>query len=150
MTLKHAAVRADPCCMTRLQSGDRGDVVLGWLLKIGLVLSVLGVIGFDAINVGMARFGVESNAQNAAREAAVALRDSRRIDTRSIQKAFDAAVVEAAKHGDTVEAGSFLVAPDGTVTLTLTRTASTLVAQRIGPLEDLTRQTVTVTQQLPS
>jgi hypothetical protein len=49
-----------------------------------------------------------------------------------------------AASGDTIDASSFRAAPDGVVTLTLRREASTIVLHRIAPLRHWTQLSATV------
>ena len=120
--------------------GDRGDIVLGWLTKLVGTLAVLGVLGFDLISLGAARYQAEDHAQAAVRAA------SERFDTaKDLQAAYDAAVAEVARHGDTIDPQTFTVAPDGAVTLTLRRTAPTMVVEKIGPARAWAEIDTTVT-----
>ena len=48
------------------ERGDRGDIVLGWLTKLAVVLGVLGVIAFDGIAVVQAHFQASDRATTAA------------------------------------------------------------------------------------
>lgn len=108
---------------------DRGDIVLGWLTKLVATLAVLGVIGFDLISLGTARFQAEDHAQSAVRAASEAYRTPA-----DVQAAYDAALAAVVEHGDTIDPNSFSVSADGTVTLTLHRTASTMLVEKVGPL----------------
>ena len=120
--------------------GDRGDIILGWLTKITVILAVLGVLGFDALSLGAARFQAEDRALTAARVAVA----SYRTDP-NVQKAYDAALAEVAPDGDTLDADTFTVAPDGSVTLRLRKVVPTLVLQEIPPLRRFTTVLSTVT-----
>ena len=128
MHLKPGPGPADHCAVTL---DDRGDIVLGWLTKLVVVLAVLGVVGFDLISLGTARFQAEDHAQSAVRAASAAYRTPA-----DLQAAYDAAYAEVVEHGDTIDATTFSVAPDGTVTLTLRRTAPTLLVEKLGPVRD--------------
>ena len=110
---------------------DRGDIVLGWLTKLVVILSVFGVIAFDAISLGTAYFQVEDRASTAARAASDTHRAGGHPD---VQAAYDAALAEVVEHGDTIDPQTFTVSPQGEVTLTLHRTAPTLVMEQIAPL----------------
>lgn len=134
MDLKKRAPDADPLGMN-----DRGDIVLGWLTKLTVVLAALGVIGFDAISLTTARFQAEDHAQAAVREARDAYRGSN-----DLQTAYNAALAEVAQHGDTIDPQTFTIGPDGRVTLTLHRKASTMLVEKIPQLRPWTevRQTV--------
>ena len=120
--------------------GDRGDIVLGWMTRVVSVLAVLGVLGFDAVSLASARFTAEDHAQTAAREAAATWAQSHVLQT-----AYDAALAEVLESGDTIDAASFAATPEGSVTLTLRRTAPTLVLERIPPLREWATMTATVT-----
>lgn len=119
---------------------DRGDIVLGWLTKLVATLAVLGVIGFDLVSLGAARFQAEDHAQAAARAANDAYRSSP-----DLQAAYDAALAEVTEHGDSIDPQTFAVGTDGTVTLTLHRTAPTMLVEKIGPLRDWAEVESTVT-----
>lgn len=140
MDLKDGAARAD-----HLVVDDRGDIVLGWLTKLVVTLSVLGVIGFDLVSLGATRFQAEDHAQTAARAAAGAY-----AGPTSLQAAYDAAVAEVVAHGDTIDPQTFSVSPEGTVTLTLHRLAPTLLVEKVGPLREYADVRRTVTAARPS
>jgi hypothetical protein len=120
--------------------GDRGDIVLGWLTKLVVVLAVLGVLGFDAISLGRARFQAEDHAQQAARAATETYRTGK-----DLQAAYEAALGEVLQHGDTIDPQTFTVAPDGRITLTLRMTAPTMVIEKIPPARKWADVDVTVT-----
>jgi hypothetical protein len=115
------------------------DVVLGWLSKLVLVLSVLGLLGLDGFAWVSARVGAEDSAEKAGRAAA-----STWASSKHLQAAYDAALAEVAASGDAIDPASFTAAPDGTVTLTLRREADTLVLHRVPRLRHLTELTATV------
>jgi len=121
-------------------SGDRGDIVLGWLTKLTVALAVVGLVGFDAVALGATRFQAEDHAQTAAR-AAVASWSA----DKDLQKAYDAALAEVAADGDTLDAEAFSVAPDGAVTLRLRREVPTLLIEKVPQLHSWTEVTRTVT-----
>jgi len=111
---------------------DRGDVVLGWLTKVVLALSLVGVVLFDALSVGVNQVSTQEAAEKAARVAS-----TRWQETNDVQQAYDAAVADAAVGGREVPANGFSALPDGTVRLQVTAQPVTLVAHRIAPLRDL-------------
>ena len=114
-------------------------MVVGWLTRLVLVLSCLGVLGLDGFAWAAARVGAQDAAEQAGRAAV-----STWQTTTSLQAAYDAALAEVVASGDTIDAASFSAAPDGAVTLTLHREASTLVLHRVRPLRHLTSLTATV------
>jgi hypothetical protein len=112
-------------------TSDRGDVLMGWLVKISLVLGILGIGLFDAISIGSTSVTIADQGSDAARQASEVWQGSK-----DLQKTYDAAV-EAARADNphnAVATKDFLVDPDGTVHLTVTRTAATIVVRRIGPI----------------
>ena len=119
--------------------GDRGDIVLGWLTKLVVVLGVLGVVGFDLISLGTARFQAEDHAQSAVRAANESWKSAK-----DLQRAYDAALAEVAEHGDTIDPQTFTVGQDGVITLTLHRVAPTMVVEKIGPARSWAEVDVTV------
>ncbi len=126
-------------------TGERGDIVLGWLTKLALTLAVLGVLSFDGVAVVQATFATADEASTAAREAAAAYRA-----TPDVQKAYDAAYATVVDSGDTIGTQDFAVARDGGVTLSVTREANTLLLQKVGPLRRFATITSTGTGRPPS
>lgn len=127
MHLKPTPLHADQPVVT----SDRGDIVLGWLTKLVVTLSLLGLVGFDLISLAATRFQAEDHAQSAVRAAARAW-----DGPATLQASYDAAVAEVVEHGDTIDPQTFSIAPDGTVTLTLLRIAPTLVVEKVPPLAE--------------
>lgn len=107
---------------------ERGTIILGWLTKIALVIVIVAIPAFDAVSVGVARVGASDTAQNAAITGSEVWRTTRG----DVQKAYEAAVDYAADHGATIAPEQFVVAPDGTVTVTVEKDATTLVFYRVG------------------
>jgi hypothetical protein len=107
---------------------DRGDIVLGWLTKLVVVFGIAGLALFDAISLGTTYVNVADQGSYAAREASEMW-----ASTKDLQKAYDAAVAAATEQnaGNTVDAASFRIDPDGTVHLKVSREATTLVIYRI-------------------
>lgn len=107
---------------------ERGDIIVGWLTKVAIVITLVGVAGFDAISVATTRVSATDDANQAAREGAQTW-----VDTHgNIQKSYDAAREYAEQHHATLEPKDFVVASDGTVTVTIEKTATTLVIRRNG------------------
>ena len=107
-----------------LSAGDRGDIVLGWLTRIVIVLGIAGLGLFDAISVGTTAVSLSDQGNFAAREASEAWQS-----TDSVQAAYDAAVESAteANPHNVVDPKTFTIDPDNTVHLTVSRTATTIV-----------------------
>ena len=122
---------------------DRGDIVLGWLTRLTVVLAVLGVIGFDLVSVGAGHLAAEDRAQDAARAAVSSYRSEK-----DVQRAYEAALADVSadgKVGDAIDPAGFSVAEDGSVTLTVVHTSPTLLVEKISPLRRFATATATVT-----
>jgi hypothetical protein len=106
---------------------DRGDIILGWLTKLTVVLAIAGLGLFEAISIGTTIASVSDDGAYAAQQAS-----STWDDTKSLQKTYDAAVAAAAEQNpqDKVLVKGFSVDPDGTVHLRIARTARTLLLYR--------------------
>lgn len=142
MTLKPTAPATDPSAVMRTR-GDRGDIVLSWLTKLVVVLAVLGVVGFDAISIGVGRLKAEERATEAARAAVQSW-----SQTEDLQVAYQAALATTNADGltvDTIDPATFSVGTDGSVTLTVEHAASTLVVEKIGAVADWATSSATVT-----
>ena len=109
--------------------GDRGDIVLGWLTKLVVIIGLLGLVGFDGVSLAQARFQAADRATTAADAAA----DSY-ATTKTLQTAFNAAYATT-RDGDVIETKTFTVEPDGTVRLRLHHTATTLLLHRVKALQ---------------
>jgi hypothetical protein len=138
--LKEPAPGADPLGV----NSDRGDIVLGWLTKLVGTLAVLGLIGFDAVSLAAAHFSAEDRAQTAARAASSAY-----TTPADLQKAYEAAHFSAAEQGDSIAPTDFTIGSDGRVTLTLQRTAPTLLLEKIAPLRHWAEVRTTVSATRP-
>lgn len=128
---------------TRQGRGDRGDIVLGWLTRLTVVLAVLGVIGFDLVALGVGRLQAEDHAQAAARAAVRSF-----SQTQDVQSSYEAALAQVAEDAGpsaVVRPEGFTVAPDGAVTLTVEHTAATLLVEKIGPVRSWATSRSTVT-----
>lgn len=112
-------------------TGDRGDALMSWIVKIALVLGIFGIGLFDAISIGTTSVTLADQGSYAARQASEVWQQNQ-----DLQKTYDAAVVAAREDNpqNRIVTQDFRVDPDGTVHLTVTRTASTIVVRRIGPI----------------
>lgn len=107
--------------------------MLGWLTRLVVVLGVVGLVAFDAISVATARMSVEDHASEVARAASSEYQRSQ-----DVQRAYGQALLVAseADPANEVPAEAFTATGDGTVTVHLRRTATTLVLARIGWIAD--------------
>ncbi len=116
--------------------GDRGDIVLGWLLKLLVSLAIVGVVAFEAGAVLVARVNADTAANEVANEAAFAGRSG------DEQAVHDAASAEAAKQK--VKLIEATLSDDGkAVTVTVEKRAKTLFLDRISPTRSWTVARVT-------
>lgn len=142
VVLKPGARAADNSLVDRIAQagpGDRGDIVLGWLTKVTVVLGLLGLLAFDAIALGMGRLAAEDGAQEAARAAVRTY-----ADTADLQRAYEAALAETDVE-QSIAPADFSIGTDGAVTLTLVHTSPTLVVEKVGPVRSWATSRATVT-----
>jgi hypothetical protein len=111
---------------------DHGSIVMGWLARLTLMLTVLGVVCFEVLSIAVARFSIEDNGLEAA-QAAIGNYQA----YGSPKLALAAANTVAEKYGATIDKKSFRVTRDASVSFEIHNTATTLVLFRIGPLADL-------------
>jgi hypothetical protein len=125
-----ACVSGAPTRRPRL-GDERGDAILGWFIKIAVVLGLVGIALFDAISIGSTAVTIADQGSYAARAASEVWQQEQ-----DLQKTYAAAVAAAQEENadNTVAAKDFRVDEDGTVHLTVARTAPTIVVRRIGPL----------------
>ena len=111
-------------------AGEDGDILLGWLTKLVIGFAVVGVAAFDAIAISSTHVGLSDDGTYAASAAATSWHD-----IGDPQIAYDAAVAAAAEKNpqNRIDPKAFGVDPDGRVSLTIARTAKTVVVHRIGP-----------------
>lgn len=113
------------------RAADRGDIVLGWLAKLVVALSVLGAIGFDGISLLHARVSVA----DIAGHAAVAARDAWQ-ETKNADFAYAAAQRTAKDAGGTIPVQGMVIELDGSVRVTVERTAPTFMLRHVGKLKN--------------
>lgn len=110
---------------------------LGWMTRLVVVLSIVGVFGYDGFSILSTHIKGEDDAQNAAQAASTEW-----VQTHSIQAAYQAAVSYTAGRHETVLTRDFSVDSDNTVHLLLRKTAPTVVVGHIGPLHHYTVETL--------
>ena len=121
------------CVRRLLRTDDRGDIIGSWLIRVTLGLAVAGVVLFDAISIGSAKISLQDTAQGAAREAVDATAVSSDAAT-----AFTAAQTFATEQNELnhVDPAAVVLAGDGSVTISVERTAPTLVVERVKWIAD--------------
>lgn len=123
-------------------AADRGDIVLGWLVKLVAVLGATAVVAFDALSLAGASLSLEDQAVAAARDASDAY-----LRQPTAQAAYDAALTSAlaSDPANELEQDAVRINADLSVTVTLHRTAPTLLLERIGPARDWAERSATAT-----
>jgi hypothetical protein len=104
---------------------DAGDIVVAWLGRLVVILAIVAAIGYDGVQVGLAKVSIQDQASTAAQAG----RDS--WQTRhSVENAYTAAVLSAhsGNTANVISPKNFVVSPTGVVTLTMTRPIHTLFA----------------------
>lgn len=112
--------------MQRDPRDERGDMVVGWLARIAVVLAIIAVIGFDVVTT----FQGQVTARDQAGTAATAGYESYAAN-HNVQTAYQAALAaaKAADPADTIKPADFVVTQAGVVTLKLSRPVHTIVAR---------------------
>ena len=113
-------------------SDDSGGILLGWLTRIIVIFSVVAVVLFDGISIGTTAMTVADQGSTAAQQASEAWATSKNVQT-----AYNAAVASAADQNasDVIATKDFKIDEDGTVHLTVSRTATTLIVYRFGAIK---------------
>jgi uncharacterized membrane protein len=127
----------------RDQTGLIGKALVVWLV----ILAVFLLVGFDAVSIVFAKYRVADVAGNAASEAAYNYKTGG-----DIEKACQAAVDYVAAHDASAkipQAGCAIDKTTGDVTITVRKTANTLIAKRLSFTEDLTHVESTETVPAP-
>ena len=127
----------------RDQTGLVGKVLVVWLV----VLAVFLLVAFDGISILFSKYRVADLAGNAASEAAYDFHSDA-----DVERACQAAVDYVASHDASAripEAGCAIDKTTGDVTITVKKTANTLVAKRWSVTEPLTHLEDTETVPAP-
>ena len=109
-----------------------------------VAMLVVGLTLVDGGSVAITRASVPDEARNAGYSAAEAAHGMPNTQQAALI-AYDAATRSGASAALRIERKGFTVYPDGKVTLTVTRTAPTLVFKHLPVLRDLTVVTATTT-----
>ena len=111
------------------------------------MLAVLGAL--DAGSIALTKLSVPDDVRRAGQLAAAAAHGKPTIRQTAVE-AFEAAQVEAARRDVVVRTEDFTLYPDGRVTLTVTKTAPTLLLDRVHALRHLALVETTATvERLP-
>jgi Flp pilus assembly protein TadG len=124
-------------CLARLGRDERG-VIVNFLIKTIIVFALLGLIAYDLGQVVVAQVKAQDTASAAAQAGADAY-----YSTKNVQMARNAADQAAGTEDPTSRITAFRVNADGSVTVTVERTANTLLVARVPPLRRFGMQQAT-------
>jgi hypothetical protein len=121
-----------------MNARDESGVVLGWLVKVVAVLSVLGLVLYELGAVTVNYFGLDTSADDIAVS----------LSSKVIDSPIDEAGLRNLGKTMAKDVGAKLVRLElddrqQTLSIVLTRKASTLVVDRIPPLKGWAKATVT-------
>jgi hypothetical protein len=108
-----------------LRADDSGSIVFGWLTRLTLTLTLLGVAAFEVLSIAVAHVAIEDTGRTAADRALTTYQD-----TQSVEQAYLAADQYASSQGATLVKKSFEVS-DEAVSFELKKTAPTLLLFRV-------------------
>lgn len=108
--------------------------MIGAITRIVGLLAVIVVLFHDGVVLGLAQVTADQDATVAAQAAA-----QNWVQTKDLQKSYDAAALAVASKGTDIETTSFKVdTAAGLVTLTATRTTSTMLADHFSWFDNVT------------
>lgn len=117
---------------------DAGSIVFGWLGRITVTLTVIGLICFEMMSIVVTRVGLEDTGQTAADRALTVYAESHNATS-----AYLAADQYAASQGAELVKKSFTVSPDA-VSFDLKKTAPTLLMYRVDATAGYAEVTTTI------
>jgi len=112
-------------------SGERGGIVLGWLMRVTIALLVMGVLAFDVFSLAYTNVTTVDDAGIVAGTGAQTLMEN----PGDIQSAQEVSVAQAADLGVRMRSKDWWVDEQGEVHVTVTRDAKTLALHYVPPLE---------------
>jgi uncharacterized membrane protein len=118
--------------LRRLHIDERG-IITAFFVKLVIVFVLAALVVVDGTSIVLNRLQTDDVAQIAAREAAKAFEGSA-----SVQETKQAVLDTLEEKNPTARMKSVVVRTDGSVEVTITRRATTLVSQHVGFLEGLT------------
>lgn len=125
-------MHADTGGMARHARGsDRGGIVLGWLMRVTVVLVLLGVLAFDVFSLAYTNVTTVDDAGIVARSGADVLMQS----PGSYDEAKEESLAQAEDLGVRLRAKDWWVDEQGEVHVTVSRKASSLALHYVPQLE---------------
>ena len=123
---------------SRFRADDSGSIVFGWLGRLTLTLTLLGLICFEVLSIVVTRVGLEDIGQTAGDRALTVYSESN--DSTS---AYLAADQYASSQGASLVKKSFTIS-DEAVSFDLKKTAPTLLLFRLSRRRTTPRSTTTI------
>lgn len=125
-----------------MKTTDESGIIVSWFVRVGLVLAVIGVVGFDVGSIVVNEVTLDSSAEEVAIAVSLTLSESTATNVADTQ-IYDMAV--AVVQDDTEGVADARVVRKGTeiddagnVHIRLRRRADTLVTKLVGPLKRYT------------
>jgi hypothetical protein len=112
-------------------------VLIGWFLRLSLVLAIVALIGFNGFTLAEAHVDTSDDAHNCAAAAASSYQQNQ-----SLSEAFSAAAAATGSAEESVVAGSLRVEPGGQIRLELRRRLHTVLMAGVPGLRRFTVLTV--------
>jgi hypothetical protein len=118
---------------------------MGWLTRLVVILALVAMIGYDGLQIGLAKVSIQDQASSAAQAGRDAWQTKH-----SVEVAYTAALASAHTDdaGNAIAPSNFVVSPTGVVTLTMTRPIHTLFAHYLPT--DVTRTAQATASASPS
>jgi hypothetical protein len=117
---------------------DDGSIVLGWLGRVAITISVLGIVAFEVLSVVVAHVSLEDTGRTAADRALTSYHD-----THDSYQAYLAADAYASENGAQLVKKTFTIT-DTSVSFDLKKTAPTLLLYRFGATAGLAEVRTTI------
>lgn len=111
---------------SRLRQDEAGSIVFGWLGRVALTLTLLGVAAFEVMSIAVTHIGLEDIGRTAGDRAL-----TKYADSRDPNQAYLAADEYVTDNGAVMVRKSFEITPDA-VSFELKKTAPTLLLYRLG------------------
>ena len=127
---------------------DESGIIINWLVKVGVFLAILGVIGFDGGSIVINTVTLSSSAEDVAIAISLKVEDAPVNSNFSASQIYAMAVEEVKDEESGVAGAKVLrkgteIDAQGVVHVRLRRRVDTLVTKYIGPLEKYTVSTGT-------
>ena len=127
-----------------MRRGDESGIIIDWFLKVGVLLVVLGIVGFDGGSIIVNNFTLSSSAEDVAVAVSIEVSDGAATPSSYSDHQIYTLAVEEVEDEENGVAGARVmrkgtnIDDEGIVHVRLRRKADTLVTHWIGPLKKRT------------